>query len=87
MEKNKAPHERLIASCVIGLIKTYQSLVSPLLGQRCRFYPSCSNYALDAIKCHRLCFACWLTAKRVIKCHPFSSGGYDPVPKSTNKEK
>ena len=62
------------------LIRAYQLTLSPLLGARCRFYPSCSRYALEAIERHGVCRGGWLTARRLARCHPFCPGGYDPVP-------
>lgn len=62
------------------LIRGYQLLVSPLLGTRCRFYPCCSNYALEALRLHGCAKGTWLAAKRIARCHPYSSGGLDPVP-------
>jgi putative membrane protein insertion efficiency factor len=62
------------------LIRAYQLCVSPLLGPRCRFYPSCSQYALDAIAQHGSRRGGWLAVRRLARCHPFHSGGYDPVP-------
>ncbi|WP_116964444.1 membrane protein insertion efficiency factor YidD [Fastidiosibacter lacustris] len=71
----------IIALPFIVLIRSYQIFISPLLGMRCRFYPSCSQYALEAIKLHGLLIGLWLITKRLIKCHPACQGGYDPVPK------
>jgi len=62
------------------LIKSYQKLISPLLGQRCRFYPSCSNYALKAIESHGVLKGTGLSALRLLRCQPFSNGGIDLVP-------
>jgi putative membrane protein insertion efficiency factor len=62
------------------LIRGYQLLVSPLLGAHCRFYPSCSQYALEAVAEHGSLRGGWLSLKRLARCHPFHSGGYDPVP-------
>lgn len=62
------------------LIKTYQWVLSPLLGPRCRFYPSCSNYAIEAIDRHGLISGGLLSAKRICKCHPGHPGGIDEVP-------
>ncbi|KMT65973.1 membrane protein insertion efficiency factor YidD [Catenovulum maritimum] len=87
MEKIKAIFGKIISLPFIILIKLYQYLISPLLGPRCRFQPTCSNYALIAINRHGLRIGGWLTIKRVIKCHPLSAGGYDPVPDSKTKEK
>ena len=62
------------------LIRLYQWTVSPLLGPRCRFYPSCSNYALQAIKRFGVLRGGWLAVKRLGRCHPWHPGGLDPVP-------
>ena len=62
------------------LIRGYQLGISPLLGPRCRFYPSCSCYAHTAIERYGVLQGCWLGLKRVLRCHPFREGGYDPVP-------
>ena len=64
----------------IGLIRGYQLTLSPLLGPRCRFYPSCSHYACEALKQHGLLGGSWLTLRRLGRCHPFCTGGFDPVP-------
>ena len=68
---------------LIGLIKVYQFLFSPWLGQHCRFHPSCSNYAMDAIKVHGPLGGSWLAVCRLGRCHPWHEGGYDPVPPPT----
>jgi uncharacterized protein len=62
------------------LIRGYQLAISPLLGPRCRFYPSCSHYGLEAIESHGALRGTWLTIKRISRCHPFHEGGFDPVP-------
>jgi putative membrane protein insertion efficiency factor len=62
------------------LIRGYQLAISPLLGPRCRFYPSCSQYAMEAIETHGALRGTWLTIKRISRCHPFHEGGFDPVP-------
>lgn len=66
----------LLAWCV----RAYQILLAPWLGARCRFHPSCSNYALDALAEHGAVRGSWLTARRLVRCQPFSVGGIDPVP-------
>lgn len=62
------------------LIRAYQLALSPLLGPSCRFYPSCSQYGLEAIEAHGALRGSWLTARRICRCHPFHDGGFDPVP-------
>lgn len=65
---------------LITLIKIYKYFISPLLGPRCRFYPSCSSYGLEAIQLHGAAKGSYLTLRRLLKCHPFHEGGIDPVP-------
>ncbi|WP_208123290.1 membrane protein insertion efficiency factor YidD [Facilibium subflavum] len=69
-----------MALFVIFPIRLYQIFISPMLGRRCRFYPSCSQYGLEAIKLHGIWIGLWLLAKRLVKCHPGCKGGFDPVP-------
>ncbi len=66
------------------LIRAYQLGLSPLLGPRCRFYPSCSHYAIEAIESHGALRGSWMSAKRICRCHPFNPGGFDPVPHHTH---
>ncbi|MCD6451093.1 MAG: membrane protein insertion efficiency factor YidD [Acidobacteria bacterium] len=66
---------------LIFAIKAYQYLLSPIFGGRCRFEPSCSHYAIEAISRFGARKGLLLSLKRLLRCHPFSSGGYDPVPK------
>ena len=65
---------------LIGLLKAYRLLISPLYGQVCRYHPSCSAYALEAVERHGSLRGSWLAARRLSRCHPWSDGGYDPVP-------
>ena len=65
---------------LLGLVRGYQLLVSPLLGQTCRFYPSCSAYAVGALREHGALRGTWLAVRRVARCHPWNPGGVDPVP-------
>lgn len=67
------------------LIKLYRLCLSPILGSNCRFSPTCSSYAIEALKVHGLLFGSFLTFKRLMKCHPFGSHGYDPVPPKKKK--
>jgi uncharacterized protein len=64
----------------LGLIKAYQYTLRPMLGQRCRFYPSCSEYTAEAIQLHGLGKGSYLGARRLVRCHPWCDGGVDPVP-------
>jgi len=64
----------------IGLIRLYQLIVSPHFPSRCRYHPTCSQYAVDAFRKHGSLKGLWLSTKRILKCHPLSSGGHDPVP-------
>ncbi|EGV31285.1 MULTISPECIES: membrane protein insertion efficiency factor YidD [Thiorhodococcus] len=65
---------------LIGLIRVYQYLISPLLGPHCRFYPSCSHYAVEAIERHGVVYGTYLALRRLSRCHPWHPGGIDPVP-------
>jgi putative membrane protein insertion efficiency factor len=65
---------------LIGLIRAYQMLISPVLGPRCRFYPSCSQYAVEALLLHGVLRGGWLALRRLSRCHPWHPGGVDPVP-------
>jgi len=64
----------------LALIRAYQWLISPLLGPRCRFAPSCSEYAATAITEYGLLRGGWMALRRIARCHPFNPGGWDPVP-------
>lgn len=69
-------------SLAILLIRLYQWTLSPFLGQNCRFHPSCSQYALEAIGRFGLLRGSWLAIRRIGRCHPWNPGGFDPVPES-----
>ncbi|MEJ2670210.1 MAG: membrane protein insertion efficiency factor YidD [Gammaproteobacteria bacterium] len=65
---------------IILLVRGYQLLISPLLGNSCRFYPTCSNYFIEAMEIHGIAKGMWLGFKRLSRCQPYCQGGYDPVP-------
>jgi uncharacterized protein len=65
---------------LILLLKVYRLVVSPLYGNVCRYYPSCSAYALRAVEVHGAVRGSWLAGRRLLRCHPWTPGGYDPVP-------
>jgi putative membrane protein insertion efficiency factor len=71
---------RILAHPLILGVRAYQVVLSPLMGGRCRFTPTCSHYAIDALRTHGAARGAWLAARRVCRCHPFGGQGYDPVP-------
>ena len=72
---------------LIIVIRAYRYAISPLLGHSCRFYPSCSQYALLAITRYGPARGLWLAVRRLLRCHPWHHGGYDPVPETTDGTK
>ncbi len=70
----------MLGSILIALIRAYQAGISPWLPPACRYVPTCSEYALDAIGRHGAGRGTWLALKRIARCHPFRAGGFDPVP-------
>ncbi|HAU06571.1 MAG TPA: membrane protein insertion efficiency factor YidD [Gammaproteobacteria bacterium] len=72
-----------MAKGLIGLVKLYQYIISPLLGPRCRFSPTCSQYMIDAIQRFGVIRGLILGLRRLLRCHPWHTGGHDPVPEST----
>ncbi len=71
----------------LALIRFYQKSISPLFPARCRFYPTCSAYAFTAIQRFGVCKGGWLALRRILKCHPFHPGGYDPVPEKMERNR
>lgn len=69
-----------MARVLLALLAAYRYLLSPMLGRNCRFFPSCSEYATEAVERHGARRGSWLALKRVARCHPWHPGGYDPVP-------
>ncbi len=74
------PRRSLPARAAMALIRGYRRWISPALPPACRFYPSCSAYALEAVARHGALRGSWLAVRRLVRCHPFNPGGYDPVP-------
>ncbi|OIR03496.1 putative membrane protein insertion efficiency factor [mine drainage metagenome] len=72
--------KRLLVAPLVALIRIYRYAISPLLGRSCRFHPSCSEYAIEALQRHGLLTGTWLALRRVARCHPWHPGGFDPVP-------
>ncbi len=70
---------------IIWLIKGYRSFISPLFPPSCRFQPTCSQYAVEAVEKFGIWHGSWLTIKRILRCHPWHPGGYDPVPSCQDK--
>lgn len=71
---------RLLTAPLVGLVRLYQLAISPFLGRSCRFHPTCSEYAIDALKRHGPGRGLWLAMRRIGRCHPWHPGGFDPVP-------
>ena len=78
---------KIVTFPLVLLIRGYQLIVSPILGSNCRFMPTCSEYALESLKAYGLIKGTFLTIKRIGKCHPWGSHGYDPIPTKMEKNK
>ena len=77
----------MIKRFMVLLIRGYALLISPFLGNNCRYYPSCSAYTQEAIERHGAFRGLWLGIKRISRCHPFHEGGYDPVPPAPHEQR
>jgi uncharacterized protein len=71
---------RILSLPFIFLVRVYQKVISPMLGPKCRYAPTCSEYTVQALKKHGLIKGGWLSIKRISSCHPWGGSGYDPVP-------
>jgi uncharacterized protein len=80
MSEARHGEEQVVSLLLRGLIRAYQLLLSPLLPPSCRYLPSCSNYAAEAIATHGALRGSWLALARLLRCHPWGGSGYDPVP-------
>jgi putative membrane protein insertion efficiency factor len=70
----------LMAKFLLLMVRAYQYVLSPYFGTQCRFTPTCSHYAVDALKKHGAIKGSYLTVRRLLRCHPWHDGGYDPIP-------
>lgn len=78
--------KRWLANLLVLLVRGYQLFISPMLGQHCRFHPTCSQYAIEALQVHGAIKGSWLTLLRLGRCHPLHPGGYGPVPPGRSRE-
>lgn len=78
-----AQHRDPFVILVRGILRSYQRFLSPFLGNNCRFHPSCSSYAIEALELHGAARGLLLSVRRLLRCHPWHPGGYDPVPPRT----
>ena len=77
----------ILTYILIKLIKCYKFLISPLFGQSCRYLPTCSEYSIEALKTHGFFKGLFLSTKRILSCHPWGQGGFDPVKKEMKVKK
>lgn len=70
----------MIARILVWIVKAYQLVLSPFFGQQCRFYPTCSQYSVEAIQKHGALLGSYYTIRRLLRCHPWCEGGHDPIP-------
>lgn len=78
---------KIVRKMIIGPIWAYRYFISPFLGSNCRYYPSCSAYAIESVEKHGAIAGGWIAFKRIIRCHPWHEGGVDPVPEKINHRK
>jgi putative membrane protein insertion efficiency factor len=83
MKTQNWTHRSPLTMVLVGLLKAYRFAISPLYGQVCRYHPTCSAFALEAITVHGGIKGSWLALRRIGRCHPWAAGGYDPVPART----
>ncbi len=76
----------MLTHLAVGVVRGYKRLVSPLLPPACRFVPTCSEYAAEAIEKHGLLRGVWLAVRRIVRCAPWHPGGFDPVPEKTPRQ-
>lgn len=76
----ESPSTSLPTRLLLGLVAFYRLALSPFIGPRCRYTPTCSEYAADALRQHGAARGAWLTVRRLARCHPWGGSGYDPVP-------
>ena len=82
LQVNANSDPSLGAKCLLSLIRFYRIAISPLIPSRCRYYPTCSEYGIEAIQSHGAWRGSYLTVRRLLRCHPWGRHGYDPVPDS-----
>jgi len=85
MSEVSAERPGIVAQLLLLVIRVYQLLISPLLGPSCRFHPSCSRYTAECVRLHGALRGSYLGARRLLRCHPFHPGGYDPPPPRREK--
>lgn len=83
--RHRGSHRSPLTAALSAVIRVYQIVVAPLLGPRCRFHPSCSHYALEALAEHGALRGCGLALRRLGRCHPLHEGGFDPVPERSQQ--
>ena len=84
MSEQQKTRNSVVAVGILGFIRAYQKVLSPVFGRNCRYHPSCSHYTYEAIEIHGAVKGSWLGAKRIGRCQPLYKGGFDPVPGSAD---